>query len=808
MKNRWFNIVIDLHMVVACHLQKVWKMGWNLWVCTFLLICQTTNAQRTWDGGAGDGSWTSGANWYPDGVPGTGEDILLDNKLVAGDYDVTLPTGNTGISVNSLTIRPVAGRTIRMVIPAGNTAAPALMVIGQGESIRLDAGAILVNASGAASGDPLQLSGLLRISDGARYIHATPRANTRLIDRLSTATGTSRGVFEFDVPGTSGYTVSLTGNTFGSLWFRSSSAGGLKSYSGSGASDLYIRGDLVVDSGAGLTSTMTACIRLDGNLIVRGMLSLQPATAGTTGRCLWLASTDTCVVEAGNILFQQHFRETKVAAGRTALLKGAVQMPHAGQWLRILENGTLSAGEFPISGAGGLDVASGATIRLGHPAGVLNNGNDGNIRTAVKQLPKDARYVFDGTGEQQTGDGLPDSISILCIDKPDGALWLTRSLQVTGELHLIRGRLITSDSTILRFSGDKISHHANDFGMDSCGWSMSFVDGPMVRSTSKSGRLAIPIGRDAKFAPIVLHRPAYGSAAFRISYTSSSVPHAHILKDPRIHRITDAGYWTLKMEELTNDSNVYPELPWRFDGDSITRSRLQDSLHVAAAGDGVSSGWVILDDRPAILGTGMTGTIRSDSAIPASTLLALAMGSTAIGLPITGIKLEARRIGTATRLEWTTAGYSGKTRFLIHRTDEKGYSDTAGILMASQTQSGDRFMFTDTHPSKGWNIYKVCADEEGDIDVFCSAMVPVFHPGTKGIRLYPNPAEDWIRWAIPDEPVQGEIDIFQADGGRKFQGLIRRERNGMIHLKGWKPGIYMFSIQTERTTYLGRFLKK
>jgi len=50
-----------------------------------------------------------------------------------------------------------------------------------------------------------------------------------LIDRIVQTVGTEKGIFEFDVPGTAGYTVSLTGNTFGSLSFRAAAAGASKS---------------------------------------------------------------------------------------------------------------------------------------------------------------------------------------------------------------------------------------------------------------------------------------------------------------------------------------------------------------------------------------------------------------------------------------------------------------------------------------------------------------------------------------------------------------------------------------------------
>jgi hypothetical protein len=81
-----------------------------------------------------------------------------------------------------------------------------------------------------------------------------------LIDKLSTSPGTENGIFEFDVPGLAGYTVSLTSNVFGSLKFSQFTAGGNKSYSGSGTGNLIIRGDLIIDSAVQVSSTLTADI--------------------------------------------------------------------------------------------------------------------------------------------------------------------------------------------------------------------------------------------------------------------------------------------------------------------------------------------------------------------------------------------------------------------------------------------------------------------------------------------------------------------------------------------------------------------
>jgi hypothetical protein len=46
-----------------------------------MLVLTPALGQRKWDGGAGDGLWASAANWYPDGLPGDMEDVLLDKEF-------------------------------------------------------------------------------------------------------------------------------------------------------------------------------------------------------------------------------------------------------------------------------------------------------------------------------------------------------------------------------------------------------------------------------------------------------------------------------------------------------------------------------------------------------------------------------------------------------------------------------------------------------------------------------------------------------------------------------------------------------
>ena len=236
---------------------------------TFLIslnIFDCHGATITWDGDAADGLWSTAANWVGNLAPLPGDNVILDNSVVSGNYTVTLPSGVVSVSVSSLMITPLPGNNITLLLPATNTAATAFIAIGAGDAVVLNNGAIFINASGATGGTPVTVTNtnFFRINNGGRYIHRTPRGHTDyLVSRLSTAPGTEKGIFEFDVPAAS-FTISLTGRTYGTLKLSSTSGGGTVTYSGNGGAALNINGDLQINSG------VTFSVGLSANMFIRG----------------------------------------------------------------------------------------------------------------------------------------------------------------------------------------------------------------------------------------------------------------------------------------------------------------------------------------------------------------------------------------------------------------------------------------------------------------------------------------------------------------------------------------------------------
>lgn len=148
--------IIHVTMPVVASCKKIQSLSFIIIVCLFpvknavalswgciypvLFVSVHIVAQVRWVGSAGDGQWATASNWVGNIVPSAGDDVLLDNTSVTGNYTVSLPGSTETITVKSIVIEPASANTIQLVIPAASTAAPALAVTGPGYGITINAG--------------------------------------------------------------------------------------------------------------------------------------------------------------------------------------------------------------------------------------------------------------------------------------------------------------------------------------------------------------------------------------------------------------------------------------------------------------------------------------------------------------------------------------------------------------------------------------------------------------------------------------------------------------------------------------------
>ena len=234
--------------------------------------------QRYWDGEGGDNQWNNSLNWQGDSLPALGQEVILDNSVVHASYDVMLPADSQQVNIARLNILPQAANVIRVRIPKENKVSPALILTAPGYSMLIGMGGVFENASGATSGNTIQAEDSVRIENGGRYIHRTPRSHAALVSVLSREEGTEKGIFEFDVPSAS-TTIALTDRVFGSLVLSSQAAGGFINYTAAGTKRVMVRSDLDIQNGARLNLNFSDTFRVEKNLRMgKGFLNLASNT--------------------------------------------------------------------------------------------------------------------------------------------------------------------------------------------------------------------------------------------------------------------------------------------------------------------------------------------------------------------------------------------------------------------------------------------------------------------------------------------------------------------------------------------------
>jgi hypothetical protein len=761
--------------------------------------------QVRWDGEGLDGRWDNPANWQPDGIPPPGAAVLLDNSLLAGNYTITLPAGNATIELTSLHIAPAAGTAVVLILPRENTASPGLRITGADESLVLERGAVLRNASGATAGETLQVLGSFRIANEGHYIHQTPRGNAALIDRLSTSPGTETGIFEFDVPGTAGYTVSLTGNIFGTLAFGAAAAGGIKSYSGSGASVLRIRGNWIIRPGATLTTTLNANIVLDGSLLIDGTLQLQPSTSGTSGRSILCRSPDGQIGGTGTLALQANFRDIVIESGAQYSLGRSIVLPFAQNSVRVLGGASLQMDSYVISGAGRFSLDAAGSLSIGHPGGIPAAGQDGQVTTAFREFHPRAIYRYTGTSNQVTGDGLPSEMATLVVDKPAGDLRLSGNVTITDTFNLQRGIVRSSPSAIPVLRNAILVSPPNLYGNRDEGWENSFVDGPVQYASEGPGSQAIPVGKSGVFAPMRITRETEGVAAYTVEYHPQAFGSLQPVNAAVLRKVSSLEYWSVSASGPASAIPARIALSWRPSSEVGAGDAAKSELRVAQYEDrGGGWQWEALGEVPQWRESNGYGWLESDR--QAVSFQAFTLGSSGVlnPLPLRRLSLHAETRESVVYLRCLPEGDGDCPPLQLEKSSDGQYFTSLGIPSPGDA-CGREVRWTDSAPSGPLTYYRV--REAGREKGISSPIVRVEAPASAKPALFPNPATNLLVIQVPGIRSGTPASIVQMDGRRVrhifLQGEIHREDISTL-----PPGRYYLMVKHPDGRVMLPFLKQ
>ncbi len=669
---------------------------------------------------------------------------------------------------------------VTLLLPVTNTAAPALTVSGSGDAITIGSHGILRNASGAGSGTPILLTGSLKIMDGGRYVHQTARGNAILIDKLSTAPGTEKGVFEFDVPGLAGYTVSLTSNTFGTLSFRALTAGGTKSYSGSGTGNLQIRGDLVIETGVQLSSTLTADILIGGSLQVEGRLNLAPVTTGSTGRSLKFTGQNALLTGTGQISMNANFRVMEITAGSRLTMNRNCTLDNLSN--AFINYGVLETGQYIISGPGKFAQADLATLICGSPAGLQASGDSGNIQTGIREFSKKSAYLFQSQVAQRTGSGLPDTVSALGVNNA-GGITLSERVYCTDSLLLYNGQIHTDSVKKLIFGGRTIKSPANNYGQVNAGWENSFISGPMSIESSDTGSLAFPIGASNIFAPLKIRKPLPGMALFETMYHSAPSPETAC--SPPLVSVSPVEYWTV----TNNGDDFYGGyISFSVRPASVPTGNTYELAPAIYSLEGNDLRWIPLPGSKNI--NSSFGWIGTDSLVTGFRDITLGFALPAQPLPFRLLYFNARSLGKVVHLGWQADEDNERLQYSIERSKD-GRLFTRIDSFASSGKNFARYEITDDKPLAGDNYYRLCiqSGNRKEYSLVRKATIEM-----RNAMIFPNPARDQVSIYFPGLRSRYELSIVNIHGLVVYKTFVNTF-TCQIRVSNLRNGMYFVMLR-------------
>ncbi len=113
--------------------------------------------------------------------------------------------------------------------------------------------------------------------------------------------------------------------------------------------------------------------------------------------------------------------------------------------------GTLSFGTFVLSGAE-FTLKTGGKIEVGSTAGITTAGATGNVQTTIRNYNhnthNNGNFVYNGTANQATGNGLPAIVATIESNNPTATVTLSSTLTVNNLLTITSGTFSCNNLTV------------------------------------------------------------------------------------------------------------------------------------------------------------------------------------------------------------------------------------------------------------------------------------------------------------------------------------------------------------------------
>ncbi|WP_317899851.1 T9SS type A sorting domain-containing protein [Aurantibacillus circumpalustris] len=807
----------------------------NLSLFFLCLTCFTIKCVNyTWNGST-DNMWTNSANWTPNGVPGS-----ADNVTIAGST-ANYPSLSSSLSVNNFIMNSNSTFDIStyLFIPTGTSILTGALITGTSGYLKLNGGSSTIISSTLQSRTRISCSTytltnsvfdryLLLQKAGVGISNSTGNVFNDTLWVESNGTGALRfGVGTHDTynaivilknysTGDVSMGYNSSGNVFnGSIEVNSSTGGNINFGIGGGTSQLYpgfkiyegaegfVRGWLEIRNFTQFGSTLQTLNLLWTGASSGSILGLRIGPGATFNGSVVFSASNIFLNGATYNGVSSTFQ--KVSGGGSNLSTGGNVFNSA---ITNIENTTSSLLRMANVNADTYNTTIHfyrgiSTTQLEVAYNGLNSFTgdiyiDCGTATSTNVISfgsGSGTVMINGTAPQNIYRLSPTKIpapviKYLCINKISGNFILNTAVDIVLNLMLMNGVISASSTNSLLIDVG---------GTCNLGNNLSYVDGPISLRISSTGPTAMnfPLGKNGAYrpailnvthndvAPVIYDGELIGTSANSLGY---SLP-------PTLNLVSLMRYWQISREAIPNLSAAVVTLFYDSD-DGVP----DPSFLSVAKTNGAGNSWTDIG------GTGsaaVSGSITSGSFI---TFSKFALGNKIGGLnplPIELAEFSAKPLGDQVEVNWITASEKNNCYFTIEKTsDGHFFEEVATIKTNGNSFTNKNYSAIDAHPFEGISYYRL---KQTDVDGTTKAykFVSVDMPKKTSLKIFPNPSDGNFEIQFDNYSFE-KIEILDELGKKIYQsesyGTANRNCIKIKIADQAKPGIYTVLLKDREKT--------
>jgi hypothetical protein len=222
------------------------------------------------------------------------------------------------------------------------------------------------------------------------------------------------------------------------------------------------------------------------------------------------------------------------SAGYYSLTNGDINL----NGFKLTVKGKIRCNTNKITGTGTFVLDSAATLGVSSPLGITLSGATGDIQSSIRSFSRYSNYIYFGTANQVTGNGIPDTIANLTASLSDRSLTLSlsKSLVVTGNLTFTSGKYKLGNFN-LNFS--------NPAGQSDSSYAITDGTGALVRPIANTSKKTMPVGSATEYRVAALTMEATPTAATNISFRYVSGDPGSAGYPTGVTQHYKGGYWVI-----------------------------------------------------------------------------------------------------------------------------------------------------------------------------------------------------------------------------------------------------------------------